>query len=208
MAAQSSQAPGISRREFLYYIWTASIALYTAEFLGLIIWYAIPIIPEGEFGGPFPINSSRIPGKNEPPANFADGRFWIVNVDTNQPNNLMRAAEDELEPIVGILALYKVCTHLGCIYPWNEVAERFVCPCHGSQYRLDGRRIASPAPRTLDRFKIDITFVDGTTESSGIDSNGQYAPIEVEGREIEDIIIQTGQRVDGATLQLLNELEF
>ena len=24
-----------------------------------------------------------------------------------------------------------VCTHLGCVVPWNVQANRFICPCHG-----------------------------------------------------------------------------
>ncbi|NJN55513.1 MAG: hypothetical protein HC804_12610 [Anaerolineae bacterium] len=44
-----AQGGGISRREFLYYIWGASIALYLAQFAGLMIWFLIPRFREGEF---------------------------------------------------------------------------------------------------------------------------------------------------------------
>ena len=27
-----------------------------------------------------------------------------------------------------------VCTHLGCVVPWNQAENKFMCPCHGSQY--------------------------------------------------------------------------
>ncbi len=52
------------------------------------------------------------------------------------------------------LAMSRTCTHLGCSVPWDEEKNQFVCPCHGSKYRLDGRRIEDPAPRNLDRFKL------------------------------------------------------
>jgi cytochrome b6-f complex iron-sulfur subunit len=29
-------------------------------------------------------------------------------------------------------ALNAVCTHLGCVVPWNRAANKFMCPCHGS----------------------------------------------------------------------------
>ena len=25
-----------------------------------------------------------------------------------------------------------VCTHLGCVVPWNKAANKFMCPCHGA----------------------------------------------------------------------------
>ena len=117
-AAEETKVPGISRREFLYYIWTASIALYLAEFTGLMLWFAIPRIREGEFGGVFNVNPEAIPGVNEPPVDNAEGRFWLVNLDTNDPTGIERMyqASDELNEITGVAAIYKVCTHLGCIY--------------------------------------------------------------------------------------------
>jgi hypothetical protein len=30
--------------------------------------------------------------------------------------------------------LNAVCTHLGCVVPWNAAENKFKCPCHGSQY--------------------------------------------------------------------------
>ena len=73
----------------------------------------------------------------------------------------MYLAPDEEQRIVGVAAIYKVCTHLGCIYDWNDANGRFECPCHGSKYRLDGRRIESPAPRSLDRFLVSAVDNDG-----------------------------------------------
>lgn len=31
-----------------------------------------------------------------------------------------------------------VCTHLGCVVPWNKAENKFICPCHGSQYDKTG----------------------------------------------------------------------
>ena len=170
---------GISRREFLYYVWGASIALFAAQSVGLLVWFLLPRFREGEFGGKFVVPVADIPDINTPPVNFADGRFWLVNLDTNDPNDLMYQAPDEPEPIIGVAAIYKVCTHLGCIYAWTEANDRFECPCHGSKYRLDGRRIESPAPRTLDRFQI--TFLDSNKNpipgSESKDVNDFYHPV-------------------------------
>lgn len=39
-----------------------------------------------------------------------------------------------------------VCTHLGCVVPWNAAEKKFICPCHGSQYNNQGRVVRGPAP--------------------------------------------------------------
>lgn len=208
MAAAQTQVPGISRREFLYYIWSASIALYLAEFAGLMVWFAIPIIREGEFGGVFNIDPALLPGVNEPPVDNPAGRFWLVNLDTTMEDGAERMyqATDETGAITGVAAIYKVCTHLGCIYKWNDASNRFECPCHGSKYRLDGRRIQSPAPRTLDRFEMTLTFADDTQASSVKDDLGQFMPIATDGKQIASIAIDTGSQAKGATLTLLQDL--
>jgi len=42
-----------------------------------------------------------------------------------------------------------VCTHLGCVVPWNKAANKFMCPCHGSQYDKNGKVVRGPAPLSL-----------------------------------------------------------
>jgi Rieske Fe-S protein len=43
-----------------------------------------------------------------------------------------------------------ICPHLGCRFNWDGSANRFICPCHGSQFGLEGDKLAGPAPRGLD----------------------------------------------------------
>merc|ERR1711998_371345 len=43
-------------------------------------------------------------------------------------------------------ALNAVCTHLGCVVPWNKAENKFMCPCHGSQYNKEGKVVRGPAP--------------------------------------------------------------
>ena len=198
---------GISRREFLHYIWGASIALYAAQFSGLLIWFLLPRFREGEFGGEFILPLEAVPDINAEPVNFPDGRFWLVNLDSDQPNELFARAPDETDvSFKGVAAIYKVCTHLGCIYPWTPANNRFECPCHGSKYRLDGRRIESPAPRSLDRFPL--TFLDADKNPiPGAQSaleNDFYQPVIVpDGAAF--IRVDTGARKLGPTETLLCE---
>jgi menaquinol-cytochrome c reductase iron-sulfur subunit len=61
-------------------------------------------------------------------------------------------------------AMSAVCTHLGCtVKPGAGAAgaQEFHCPCHGSRYREDGTNYAGPAPRPLERYRMEIAPDDG-----------------------------------------------
>ncbi|XP_042477835.1 cytochrome b6-f complex iron-sulfur subunit, chloroplastic [Macadamia integrifolia] len=49
-----------------------------------------------------------------------------------------------------------VCTHLGCVVPWNAAEGKFICPCHGSQYNYQGKVVRGPAPLSLALAHADI----------------------------------------------------
>jgi cytochrome b6-f complex iron-sulfur subunit len=46
-------------------------------------------------------------------------------------------------------AVNAVCTHLGCVVPWDSNLNKFACPCHGSQYNNQGKVVRGPAPLSL-----------------------------------------------------------
>ncbi len=51
-----------------------------------------------------------------------------------------------------IVAFGPQCTHLGCAYHWDEGVKEFECPCHASYFSIQGKVLAGPAPRPLDRY--------------------------------------------------------
>jgi cytochrome b6-f complex iron-sulfur subunit len=53
-------------------------------------------------------------------------------------------------------ALFAKCTHQGCTPRWLSAANKFKCPCHGSGFYKDRTNFECPAPRRLDRFKIEL----------------------------------------------------
>jgi len=57
----------------------------------------------------------------------------------------------------GFYAVSAVCTHLGCVTQWKPDANRIACPCHGSKFQRDGRKIEGPAPRPLPHYSITLT---------------------------------------------------
>lgn len=48
------------------------------------------------------------------------------------------------------------CTHLGCPVAWDEKKEEFLSPCHGGVFDADGRVLAGPPPRPLDRYEFKV----------------------------------------------------
>ncbi len=55
-----------------------------------------------------------------------------------------------------VVALAPQCTHLGCAYHWDEQNGEFLCPCHTSTFSVDGKVLAGPAPRPLDRYEVKV----------------------------------------------------
>lgn len=176
VARPSVQVAAPSRREFLYYIWSASTLLALGETGAALIWFAFPRFKEGEFGGTFAFNPEELPGLGTAPVTVSSGRFHISHTED------------------GLRALYQVCTHLGCLPKWVPTNFRFECPCHGSKFQLNGNWIEGPAPRNLDRFIATVTYADGSTAVTPTD--GGAIPLDPE-RQITSIQIDTGARITG-----------
>ena len=128
MSESTTPEPKVSRRDFLKTAWVFLGGLATIEVGGVFIAYLQPRLAEGEFGSlitaglvdDFPPNSV---------THITNGRFYIVR---------------DLDG--GFLAVYHRCTHLGCTVPWDQTAQKFVCPCHNSQSNVEGTGISFPIP--------------------------------------------------------------
>ena len=174
MAEAIAETPRLTRREFLYYIWFGSMAMAMGGSTAAVLWFAYPIIPAGEFGSEIFKSISDLPEANSGPNAFESVKLWLVRTDA------------------GMLAIYKVCTHLGCLYKWVPTNFRFECPCHGSKFQLDGTYIEGPAPRSLDRFAITLKDEAGNELASGDDGK----PLPVPDGTAE-IVIDTGDKILG-----------
>jgi cytochrome b6-f complex iron-sulfur subunit len=49
-------------------------------------------------------------------------------------------------------ALAITCPHLGCSYAFDDGKRHFVCPCHGSEFALDGAVLHGPATNPLSHL--------------------------------------------------------
>jgi cytochrome b6-f complex iron-sulfur subunit len=55
-----------------------------------------------------------------------------------------------------LFVIYARCTHLGCTPDWKASENKFKCPCHGSGYDNEGINFEGPAPRPMDRAKVEL----------------------------------------------------
>jgi cytochrome b6-f complex iron-sulfur subunit len=193
MADSGMQFRSVSRREFLNYVWAGSLAIFMAASGGAMLAFAMPRFREGEFGGTFTVGTvaEKLPAADSPPVNYPDLRFWLVNIG---PEEAAKGGGIE-----GLVALYKVCVHLGCLYAWVDSTVRFECPCHGSKYQVDGTYIEGPAPRDLDRFRVVITDGQGNLVNETVTtktSPGFGAPIPAPTDGTLVIKVDTGMKVD------------
>ena len=144
--------PDIQKRHLMNSILLKSVYLSCGSLLGGYLSFFYPVVNSDSSGGlvakdkdgndvllddwlknhPYP-NRELIQG-------FKGDPYYIITTDNN---NLEK------------FALNAICTHLGCVVPWNKAEQKFMCPCHGSQYNSEGKVIRGPAPRSLALAKIE-----------------------------------------------------
>lgn len=210
MAAAAREAPTattppsvapMSRREFLYYLWAASMALFLAEAGGAILWFAVPRFKAGEFGGVFELDITEVPAPDSDPVSFDAGRFWLVNIgqgDIDQQYNDHPETKEDYPQTAGVKALYKICVHLGCLYKWVPTNHRFECPCHGSKYLPTGTRVDGPARRNLDVFIVQAVDANGSVlaETEALAGNLQGGAVALPTGTAK-LRVNTGKRIVG-----------
>lgn len=53
----------------------------------------------------------------------------------------------------GLHLVSAICTHMGCVVQFNSFERCWDCPCHGSQFNIDGDVMAGPAMKPLKRIE-------------------------------------------------------
>jgi cytochrome b6-f complex iron-sulfur subunit len=168
---------GITRREFLNLAWLASLGIFTLQMGGVAYNFTFPRFRAGEFGGTFSVPITDMPEVAAGPVANNQGKFWLVQTPE------------------GVLAIYKVCTHLGCLYDWKPTENQFICPCHGSTFEKDGKFVRGPAPRNLDRFSVTVRDASGAPVSTTNPTTGGPAAL---GSNASTIDVNTGLLIQGA----------
>lgn len=110
--------------------------------------------------GGSPTSPSNAPALPVITTNVATGQF-VITIDAASPLASVGSAALVQTPsgnfLVGrsgqntFIALTAVCTHEQCTVSGFE-NQTYVCPCHGSQYNLNGAVVQGPAPSPLRQF--------------------------------------------------------
>jgi Rieske Fe-S protein len=110
--------------------------------------------------------STRIPCNNPFPAPVQGvvtlplGQFPQLNTPggavTGQPQGFADTLVVARVDLTTVAALSAVCTHLGCIVAYNADAQQLDCPCHQSQFALDGTVLAPPASAPLRAYQTTL----------------------------------------------------
>ena len=105
----------------------------------------------------------------EPPAQFKAG----VPADYQAGTVSDRWAKERQVWIIReggrLYALSTVCTHLGCLTGYFPAEGLFKCPCHGSNFSLEGDPLAGPAPVPLYHLALSL----GSDGQIVVDKNRQ-----------------------------------
>ena len=81
------------------------------------------------------------------PKNLNDGVTFLGKIIVNKKGD-------------NIKIFSSLCTHLGCRIN-NEIDDKLVCPCHGSEFSLNGKVLRGPAAKPLKKLKYVINKKTG-----------------------------------------------
>jgi cytochrome b6-f complex iron-sulfur subunit len=146
--------PDLSRRQFMNLLTFGTITGTALGALYPIVKYFIPpssgpsgggVVAKDALGNDLVLSQLL--------ASHAVGDRVLAQGLKGDPTYVVVETQEEIAPY-GINA---VCTHLGCVVPWNSSANRFICPCHGSQYDNAGKVVRGPAPRSLALVHTETT---------------------------------------------------
>jgi len=131
----NSEPSPSSRRSFFSKLWVLLGIVALAELFGVLFGYFKPRKQVVVTAMAETIITAGSIDKFEPGTvtAFVRGKFYLARLQDG-----------------GFLALSRTCTHLGCTVPWVAAQNKFICPCHSSEFDIRGEVISPPAPRALD----------------------------------------------------------
>jgi cytochrome b6-f complex iron-sulfur subunit len=130
-----------TRRAFLNKLWIALGSIAIAELVVMVFAFFRPRQAELTEAGGDPIVIAGPVDSFEPGtvSAFVPGKFYLARLEDG-----------------GFLAMSRRCTHLSCTVPWVAAQNKFICPCHSSEFDINGEVTNPPAPRALDLYQLEI----------------------------------------------------
>ena len=142
----SSDVPDLGRRQFMNLLTFGSITGVALGALYPVVKYFIPPSAGGAGGG---VTAKDALGNDIIVSEYLEthpvGDRSLAQGLKGDPTYVVITGDGDIANY-GINA---VCTHLGCVVPWNNSENKFMCPCHGSQYDETGKVVRGPAPLSL-----------------------------------------------------------
>ncbi|CAM6077190.1 unnamed protein product [Sphagnum tenellum] len=152
-AVAADRVPDMGKRNLMNLLLLGAISLPSAGLIGPYLYFFVPPSTGGEGAGVVAKDAL---------GNDITVKGWL---DSHSPGDRTLAQGLKGDPTYlvvendGQLASYgvnAVCTHLGCVVPFNKAENKFICPCHGSQYNNQGRVVRGPAPLSLALAHVDV----------------------------------------------------
>ena len=130
--------------------------------------------------GSFPWRTASAAADSADPK-FDGGKYWVAELGgaadfTAKPSflvakfkNAKRELMDEAKIYVraegaddkiSYVVLSAICTHLKCKIDYNAEGGKFKCPCHKSEFSLDGEVLKKPAKKPLSDFSSLLVVED------------------------------------------------
>ncbi|MCT7950978.1 cytochrome b6-f complex iron-sulfur subunit [Ancylothrix sp. C2] len=142
----SSDVPSMGRRQFMNLLMFGSLTGTALGALYPVVKYFIPPSSGGSGGG---VTAKDALGNDISLSNFLEthntGERVLAQGLKGDPTYIVV----ESSSAIANYGINAVCTHLGCVVPWNASENKFMCPCHGSQYDSTGKVVRGPAPLSL-----------------------------------------------------------
>jgi cytochrome b6-f complex iron-sulfur subunit len=152
-ASGTPDVPGMGRRQFMNLLTFGSI---TGVALGALYPVVKYFIPPSVGGGGSGVTAKDALGNDVIVSDFLasqkTGDRVLAQGLKGDPTYLVVENDSSLASY----GLNAICTHLGCVVPWNANENKFICPCHGSQYNSEGKVVRGPAPLSLALVHADV----------------------------------------------------
>ncbi len=153
------------RRQFLKYMAGGAIAAVGLGYLRPV-WGADQAAELEKLCAQFPNNSrckDYLPGLQAKDAQgqaiAADQLTATVKTGRVLAKGLPNNKDSYLVIIDGKIADYAIepkCTHFGCTVKWSAERDRFLCPCHGSEFDAMGKAVKGPAGSPLPLVTVVV----------------------------------------------------
>jgi cytochrome b6-f complex iron-sulfur subunit len=153
-----------SRRSFLNKLWLVLGGLAFAELIAVVFTYfrptgrEAPTTPEDTIIKVGPVDNFETGTVSA----FVAGKFYLARLEDG-----------------GFLAMSRRCTHLSCTVPWVSSENKFICPCHASEFDIRGEVASPPAPRALDLYEINIRNNVLSVDTGKLTKRSVFAPNQV-----------------------------